>query len=137
MPRKTIATIALVAAAAMAQANGSEGNHPMRHSTGTATIASGKGMIELISAGGGVRVTYLSGAFSDGGVLAPGDLITAVDGVAVGTPEDLFGHIRDRPASKDFALTISRSGEVFVRRVGQNFFRNLMTPKPPEPPPVP
>lgn len=141
MPRnKTIGAVAVfavvVSAAAVVQANGSGSSDGVIYSTGTATIVSGAGTIELSGAGNGVHVVRLSGALSRDNVLRSGDVITAIDDIAVGTPEDIFSHVRDRPGSNGFELTIDRSGDVFVRRVDQSLFQQIMTPRPPVPPPV-
>ena len=133
-------TVASLATALGAQSHGDERMISTRHSSGSATITVDGGHVSLHGSGSGVLIESAVGRFADEGVLQPGDVILAVDGTAVGVPEDLFGYVRAHPRSESFEITVEREGNIATRRLDRSFFQKFMTPRPPAiptPPPIP
>jgi membrane-associated protease RseP (regulator of RpoE activity) len=67
---------------------------------------------QLIAGADGLTVSYViaDGPADDAG-LARGDVITAVDGTAVETPQDLHDVLTDKAVGDTLALSISRDGQ--------------------------
>lgn len=119
------------------QSQASEKGQSVKQETGTATVQSDSGEIELVSASSGVAVSRVSGAIERANVFRTGDIITSVDGRRVATPENLLGHVRQNPETKAFEITFVRDGQKITKSVESKFLTSFMTPQPPEPPPLP
>lgn len=103
---------------------------------GTATVRNGSGDLALVGRGDGVLVERLR-AGRNGAPVRAGDLIAAVDGAQVGTPEDLFVQLRNKPSGSSVRLSILRDGRTLETTAQTAWFAPFMTPEPPLPPAAP
>lgn len=127
-------TAASLTTAAGAQSNGDRRVTSIHHSSGSADITVEGGHVSLHGSGSGVLVKSAAGHFTDEGVFQPGDVIRSIDGKAVGVPEDLFGYVRAHPQAQSFEITVERGADVGTHRVTRSFFKQFMTPPPPQTP---
>lgn len=119
------------------QSQASEKDQVIKQETGTATVQSDTGQIELVSAVNGVAVSRLSGAIEKANVFRMGDIIIHVDGRRVVTPENLLGYVRENSKASTFEITLMRDGQQITKPVDAKFLSSFMTPQPPKPPPLP
>ncbi|MGK2285089.1 hypothetical protein [Pedomonas sp. V897] len=132
--RARLAAAAVVAACLLVAPSGAQAER--RPETGSADIANPHGALSLRSVAGGVVVQRLK-AGAGRTSQREGDVLLAIDGTPVATPEAIMAHLRHQGEAKgeDHAvvLTVRRGGETLRLTERAALFHDFMTPEPPVP----